>query len=89
MLASDPPVTSTIGFLAASITVLSFLPQVVRVWRTRQTRDLSMGAFALLATGAVLWLAYGLLTGDLPVILTNVGVGGMVTSILVAKLRYD
>jgi MtN3 and saliva related transmembrane protein len=81
-------VTSAIGYLATGITILSFIPQVVRVWRTRQTRDLSMGAFALLASGALLWFAYGLLTGDLPVIVTNASVGAMVIAIVVAKLRY-
>jgi MtN3 and saliva related transmembrane protein len=81
-------ITPLIGFLAGSITVISFVPQVVRVWRTRRTRDLSLGAFSLLGSGAVLWFAYGLLTGDPAVIGTNLAVGLMILLILVAKLRF-
>lgn len=80
---------SLIGFLAGCITVVSFVPQVLRAWRTRQTRDLSAGAFLLLAAGAVLWLVYGVLTRDWPVILTNLAVGVLVAAILAAKLRFD
>lgn len=82
-------ITSLIGLLAGTVTVVSFVPQVVRVWRTRRTRDLSFGAFLLLGTGAVLWFTYGLLTGDPAVIGTNLAVGLLVSAILVAKLRFD
>lgn len=81
--------TVFLGFMAGTITVVSFIPQVVQVWRTRRTRDLSFGAFALLASGAILWLAYGVLTRDWPVIATNFAVLMLVGAILVAKLRFD
>jgi MtN3 and saliva related transmembrane protein len=81
--------TALVGILAGSVTVVSFIPQVVRVWKTRRTSDLSFGAFALLATGAALWLTYGLMTGDRAVIGTNLIVGLLVTAILVAKVRFD
>ena len=80
---------ATLGYLAGCVTVVSFVPQVVRAWRTRRTRDLSLGAFTLLATGAVLWLTYGVLIGDWPVIATNLAVLVLVSAILVAKLRFD
>lgn len=86
---NDPAFAAWLGFLAGTITVVSFVPQVVRAWRTRQTRDLSLGGFLLLATGASLWLSYGLLTGDTPVIITNLAVALLVGAILVAKLRFD
>jgi MtN3 and saliva related transmembrane protein len=81
--------TALIGLLAGTVTVVSFVPQVVRVWRTRRTRDLSLGAFLMLGTGAILWFTYGLLTGDMAVIGTNLVVGVLVSAILVAKLRFD
>lgn len=81
-------VPGIIGLTASFVTVSSFVPQVLRVWRTRRTRDLSLGAFGLLLFGAVLWLSYGLLIRDLPVILTNASVGVMLLAIVVAKLRF-
>lgn len=80
--------TPLLGFLAGTITVVSFVPQVVRVWTTRRTRDLSFGAFALLASGAGAWLAYGVLLRDWPVITTNALVLLLVGMILVAKIRF-
>jgi MtN3 and saliva related transmembrane protein len=77
-----------LGYVAGTITVLSFLPQVVRAWRTRQTRDLSMGMFALLVTSGTLWILYGALTHDLPVVATNVGMVSLCFALVVAKLRY-
>jgi len=81
--------TALVGLLAGTVTVISFIPQVVRVWTTRRTSDLSLGAFALLATGAALWLTYGLMMGDPAVIGTNLIVGLLVSAILVAKLRFQ
>ncbi len=80
--------TALIGALAGTVTVISFVPQVIRVWRTRRTQDLSLGAFLLLGTGAALWLTYGLMMGDPAVIGTNLIVGILVSAILVAKLRF-
>lgn len=80
--------TALIGMVAGFLTTVSFLPQVVRAWRTRQTRDLSAGMFALLATGTLLWLVYGLLQRDLPIVVTNLVTTVLVLSVLAAKLRF-
>ena len=80
--------TSELGYAAGVITVASFLPQVVRAWRTRRTRDLSLVSLALLLTAGGLWVVYGALSRDWPVVATN---GGMVALLLLlagAKLRY-
>ena len=77
-----------LGYCAGSITVLSFLPQVVRAWRTRQTRDLSMGMFTLLVLSGVMWMLYGALTRDWPVVATNAGMVALNSALVAAKLRY-
>ena len=77
-----------LGYFAGTITVLSFLPQVLRAWRTRQTRDLSLGMFALLVTSGLLWMLYGALTRDWPVVATNAGMVALNGALVVAKLRY-
>ena len=78
-----------LGFFAGLLTVSSFLPQVIRSWRTRQTRDLSLGMFALLATASSLWIIYGALTSDWPVILTNAAMVALNGALAVAKVRYS
>ncbi len=78
-----------LGYGAGLLTVGSFLPQVIRVWRTRQTRDLSLSMFALLSTASSLWIIYGAITKDWPVVLTNVGMVALNGAIATAKLRYS
>jgi len=56
-----------LGYVAGMVTVASFLPQVVRAWRTRQTRDLSLASLALLITAGSMWILYGALSRDWPV----------------------
>jgi MtN3 and saliva related transmembrane protein len=77
-----------LGYFAGAITVLSFLPQVLRAWRTRQTRDLSLGMFALLVTAGSLWMVYGAVNRDWPVVATNAGMVALNGALVVAKLRY-
>ena len=77
-----------LGYFAGILTVSSFLPQVIRSWRTRQTRDLSLGMFTLLTTACTLWMIYGVLTSDWPVILTNGAMVVMNSAIAVAKIRH-
>jgi MtN3 and saliva related transmembrane protein len=77
-----------LGYLAGTITVCSFLPQVVRAWRTRSTRDLSLGSFALLMTAGSLWIVYGVISRDWPVVATNVGMVALTGALAVAKVRF-
>ena len=76
------------GYLAGFLTVISFLPQVIRTWRSRKTGDLSLGMFSLLVTASTLWIIYGIIIHDWPVSLTHVGMGVLNGSIGVAKVRY-
>jgi MtN3 and saliva related transmembrane protein len=77
-----------LGYFAGLLTVSAFLPQVIRTWRTRQTRDLSLGMFALLSTASSLWIIYGVLTTDWPVVATNAGMVALNGALAVAKVRY-
>ena len=80
--------TTLVGLAAASCTTVSFVPQVVKAWRSRSTRDVSVGMFILLVTGNSLWLLYGALIGDLPLVVANLITLGLVVAILALKLRY-
>lgn len=60
-----------IGFAAGSLTTLAYVPQVVRTWRTRSAKDLSLGMLIALSAGVSLWLAYGIALGAWPIIIAN------------------
>ncbi len=81
-------ITTSIGLLAAVCTTTSFVPQVVKAWRSRSTRDVSAGMFTLQVTGNSMWLLYGALIGDLPLVIANLITLGLVATVLVLKLRY-
>jgi MtN3 and saliva related transmembrane protein len=76
-----------LGLVAACCTTIAFVPQVVRIWRTRSTRDISLGMFVVLTVGMLLWLVYGLLVRDLPLVLANSATFTMSLTILVLKVR--
>lgn len=60
-----------IGIVAGILTTVAFVPQVLKTWRSRSAKDLSLGMFSLFCAGVVLWLVYGMATKDLPIILAN------------------
>ncbi|HLO67670.1 MAG TPA: SemiSWEET transporter [Holophaga sp.] len=77
-----------IGFIAAFLTTFSFLPQVVKVWRTRSAEDLSLVMYLMFTTGVFLWLVYGFRIRSAPVAAANAVTLVLALSILVAKVRY-
>ncbi len=77
-----------IGLLAAAISTLGFAPQVIKIHKTRMTRDLSLGSYILLFAGLFLWLIYGLFLGALPIILGNAIACAMAAYIIYMKIRH-
>jgi len=77
-----------LGLTAGSLTTIAFVPQAVRAWRTRSTKDVSFAMFAIMFTGIVMWLVYGLARGDIPLIAANAVTLVLAASILVAKIRF-
>ena len=62
---------TALGLIAGSLTTLSFAPQVARAWRTRSTADLSLAMLVVFLAGVLLWLAYGVVKGDVAIIAAN------------------
>jgi MtN3 and saliva related transmembrane protein len=85
---SDLTLTTLIGLGAATCTTVAYVPQVIKAWRTRSTTDISMGTFLLLFVGITLWLIYGVILRDPPLILANLITLCLATTILVFKLRF-
>lgn len=89
LLGDAPAVRENLGYVAGVITVGAFLPQVLRAWRTRRTRDLSLGSFALLISAGSLWIVYGIMAHSWPVVATNAGMVALNVALAVAKIRFD
>lgn len=85
---ADAVSAELVGYAAGCLTVGSYIPQVIHAWRTRRTRDLSFSTFALLTTSALTWIAYGLLIGSVPVVVTNAGMAALTGALVFAKLRF-
>lgn len=78
-----------VGIVAGLLTTIAYVPQVVKVWRSRSAGDISLGMFLLMNVGIALWLAYGLLIGSPGLILANLVTLGLTLAVLVAKLKFD
>ncbi len=77
-----------LGFAAGSLTTFAYVPQAIKIWKTRSTKDLSLGMLATVSAGIFLWLIYGVLIGSVPVVLAN-GASFVITSIvLLLKIRF-
>ena len=72
-----------IGLIAAVCTTFAFIPQVMKVWKTKQTMDLSLRIYSIMFIGILLWLVYGILIDSLSIILANVVTAILVGTILV------
>lgn len=77
-----------IGLAAAGCTTLSFLPQAIKTIKTKQTEDLSLGMYSFFTLGVSLWLTYGIIIKDLPVILANSITLVFTLIILIMKIIY-
>lgn len=77
-----------IGYVAASLTTLSFLPQAIKTLRTRDTKGISLGMYAAFTVGVACWFFYGLVLGSWPMIVSNLVTLGLSSVILGMKLRY-
>ncbi|TSC83784.1 MAG: hypothetical protein G01um101413_924 [Parcubacteria group bacterium Gr01-1014_13] len=78
----------TIGLAAAILTTSAFLPQVIRVVKNRSTHDISLAMFVLFCTGIFLWLIYGILIKDIPIIIANAATFILATIILIYKFKF-
>ena len=77
-----------IGYLAASLTTASFIPQAWLTFKTRDVSGISLGMYSVFTAGIALWLVYGLMIQAWPVVIANVITLGLAASILVMRLRF-
>ncbi|MFT4120045.1 SemiSWEET transporter [Bradyrhizobium sp.] len=84
----DPFAIKLIGFAAATCTTIAYAPQFIKVWKTRSAGDISLGMFLVMMLGLALWLVYGVLCGDAPLVAANAITMLLAGGILVMKLKY-
>ncbi|MBU0614949.1 MAG: SemiSWEET transporter [Nanoarchaeota archaeon] len=77
-----------IGLAAGTLTTASFLPQFVKVLKTKETGDLSLFMYVAFVFGIILWLIYGIILNALPIILANAVSLALAFSILILKIKY-
>ena len=77
-----------LGITAGSCTTIAFLPQVIKTWKSRSAKDLSLGMFSFFCFGVLLWLIYGIFQRDVPVIGANLVTLMLASTLLFFKLRF-
>ncbi len=80
--------TIFLGYLAGALTTLAFLPQLIKVLKSKSTHDISLAMFIVICTGISLWLVYGILIDSLPIILANIVTLAIAGMILLLKIKY-
>jgi MtN3 and saliva related transmembrane protein len=78
-----------IGYAAAFLTTVSFLPQAWQTFKTRDVRGISLPMYSIFTLGVALWLMYGLVAGAWPIVVANAITLALAAAILVMKLRFE
>jgi MtN3 and saliva related transmembrane protein len=74
--------------VAAICTTISFIPQALKTLKTKQTKDLSLSMYSMFTIGIVLWLIYGILVRDIPLMVANVITLVFTSMILILKIKH-
>lgn len=77
-----------VGLAAGAFTTAALLPQLWKAFKTKSTRDISLGMIVILGIGVMLWLAYGLLKNDAPIIVANTLTLATIIALLFLKIRH-
>jgi MtN3 and saliva related transmembrane protein len=80
--------TVALGLLAGGLTTVSFIPQALKIWKTRSAEDVSLKMFLALCAGVALWLVYGFIKKDTAILVTNGVTLVLAFAILGMKLKF-
>jgi MtN3 and saliva related transmembrane protein len=84
----DKSIIQFLGLVAGACTTIAFLPQVFKTWKSRSAKDLSLSMFTIFSLGVALWLVYGLMMNDLPIIAANLITLMLASTLLIFKFKY-
>lgn len=80
--------TEILGYSAGVVTTLTFMPQVIKTWKEKSAKDVSLWMFIIAATNEIMWIGYGILRDDWVIILTNAVVLALSLTMIYLKFRY-
>ena len=80
--------TEILGYSAGAVTALTFLPQVIKTWREKSAKDISLLMFIIAAANEIMWIWYGILLDNWVIIATNSVVLSLSLTMIIFKLRY-
>jgi len=82
-------ITLVLGIAAGFLCTVSFIPQIIKIYSTKNVEDLSLITFSVFSLGVFLWLIYGILIKEPPIIIANIATLIFIVTILIMKIRYD
>lgn len=82
-------IADIIGYIAGMVIIISWIPQVVKSYKTKSVNDLSIVMIILILTGTLLWISYALLVKDKPVFAVNVALTILISYLLYLKIKYE
>ena len=77
-----------LGLFSSFLTVSAYLPQVLKSWKSKETKDLSLKTFGTFCVASSLWMVYGVLQEDLAIMITNAILLCFQVSLVYLKVRY-
>ena len=80
--------STAVGLLAGFLTTIAFVPQAWKIWKSKSAKDVSLPTFVAFTIGVALWLAYGILNQELPIIIWNAVTLVLAAAILGMKLKF-
>ncbi|MFA6321447.1 MAG: SemiSWEET transporter [Candidatus Omnitrophota bacterium] len=78
-----------LGMAAGTLTTIAFIPQVVRIYKMKDAKELSLATFSLFSLGVFLWLVYGIIIMEWPIILANGITLILICMIIAMKIKYS
>ncbi|KIF46287.1 hypothetical protein M445_18300 [Vibrio owensii 47666-1] len=77
-----------LGYIAATCTTCAFIPQAIQILETKDTSSISLGMYTIFILGVFLWMTYGFIVGDLPVMIANAITLILASIIWITKLKH-
>ena len=84
-----PPAAAVVGTAAALLSITSFAPQILKIWKEKDASSVSLRTYIVTVAGFACWIAYGLLIRAWPVVASNIASLLMSGAVLVMKWRFD